>query len=48
MEQAPWEAVADKDEAVAAGEWAGEAGPLRPDQEAIVCVRNAAIRNLIK
>jgi len=48
MEQGPWEWAADKDVAVAAGGWAEEAGPLRPDQEAIVCARNAATRNLIK
>jgi hypothetical protein len=48
MEQAPWEWVANKDEAVAAGDWAEEAGPLRPDQKAIVCARNAATTNPIK
>jgi len=45
MEQGPWEWAADKD---VAGDWAEEAGPLRPDQEAIVCARSAAKRNLIK
>ncbi len=48
MEQDPWEGAEGRVEAVAVGDWAGWVAPFRPDRADSVCVRNAAIGNLIK